>query len=66
MFFKTDNPVADYDRYDTECQKQLNKLPKCADCGEPIQDDHYYWINNEPICPDCLESGYRVENDYGQ
>ena len=65
MYYRTDDPVADFHRYDAEHQKKLNKLPKCADCGEPIQDDHYYLINDEPICPNCLESGYRQENDYG-
>ena len=63
MFYRTDDPLADFDQYDTECQERLDKLPKCADCGEPIQDDHYYLINGENICPDCLESGYRREND---
>lgn len=64
MFCRTDDPVADFDRYDAWCQKELDKLPKCADCEDPIQDDHYYVINDKPICPDCLESGYRKENDY--
>lgn len=63
MFYRTDDPVADFERHDRECQERLDKLPKCADCGEPIQDDHYYLICDEAICPDCLEAGYRKENE---
>lgn len=62
MFYRTDDPLADFDRHDMEEQEWLDKLPKCADCGEPIRDDHYYLINDEPICPDCLDAGYRKEN----
>lgn len=61
----TDDPVADFLRHDYQQQKNLNKRPKCLHCGEPIQADHFYLINDEPICPDCLESDYRKEiEDY--
>lgn len=59
----TDNPLADFHRYDAERQAELDKLPCCADCGEPIQDDHFYLINDERICPDCLESNYRKNTE---
>lgn len=49
--------------HDREQTRQLERLPVCADCGEHIQDDHYYLINDEAICPDCLESGYRKETE---
>ena len=62
----TDDPVFDAERYMAEQEAKLDKLPKCADCGEPIQDDHFYMICDEPICPDCLDSNYRRETeDYG-
>lgn len=57
--YRTDDPIADFNRWDNDQQKQLDRLPKCADCGEPVQDDHYYLINDEVICPACLESNYR-------
>lgn len=63
MFYRTDDPVADFMRYDAEQERALEKLPKCADCGNPIQNDHFYLINDEPICPDCLDSGYRKSTD---
>jgi formylmethanofuran dehydrogenase subunit E len=59
------DPLADFDRWDAKQQKQLDRLPKCADCGEPIQHDHFYLINDEAICPDCLDAGYRKDvEDY--
>lgn len=57
--FITGDPLADFDRYDAEQQRRMDKLPVCADCGEPVQADHFYLINDEVICPDCLEAGYR-------
>lgn len=59
----TDDPLLDFDRFDREQQKRLDRLPVCADCGEAVQDDHYYLINDAVICPDCMESGYRKEMD---
>jgi hypothetical protein len=57
--FITDDPASDYDRYCQEQERYQQRLPVCVDCGEAVQDDHYYLICDEVICPDCLESGYR-------
>jgi len=52
-------------RYDAEQCKREARLPECDYCGEIIQDDHYYLINDETICPACLESYFRKEiEDY--
>lgn len=59
----TDNPLADFASWDAEQTAELERLPVCADCGEPVQNDHYYLINDEVICPNCLESGYRKDID---
>lgn len=63
MFYPTDDPIADYDRYDAEQERELEKLPVCCDCGERVTADHYYLINDEVICPECLEAGYRKDID---
>ena len=34
-------------------------LPKCAYCGEPIQDDYCFKINGEVICEDCCNDNFR-------
>lgn len=55
----TDNPIADFLRYDSEQEKQLSRLPKCSECRERIQDDEYYEIDRKLICPDCLIENHR-------
>ena len=59
VFYRTDDPAADFDRYDAEQQKQLEKCPKCSMCDEHIQDEHYYEINDEVICEECLNDNFR-------
>lgn len=62
-FFRTDDPIADFDRYDAEQQAKLDKLPECSECGHPIQDEHFYLINDECICVDCLNDNYKKRID---
>lgn len=65
MIYRSDDPIADYMRHDAEQARELKRLPVCADCGQPVQDDHFFLIVDEVICPDCLEAGYRREiEDY--
>lgn len=67
MFYLTGDPLADFDRWDAEQTAKLKKLPKCAECDEPIQDDCYYEINGEPVCKECLNENYRKRvEDYGE
>lgn len=44
-------------------QKWLDSLPKCGICGEPIQDEHCYLINDEFVCPVCLDRDFRKDTD---
>lgn len=59
VFYRTDDPAADFDRYDAEQQKQLEKCPKCSMCCEYIQDEHFYEINDEVICEECIKDNFR-------
>lgn len=56
----TDNPLADFDRYDEAQCKKEEKYPHCDYCGEPIYDSYYY-IDSEIICQDCLEDNFKRE-----
>lgn len=58
MYF-TDNPVADYERYSAEQEAALNKLPRCSECDEPIQDEYCFEFNGEYICEHCLKENHR-------
>ena len=55
----TDDPIADFLRHDAQQEQALSKLPECSECGERIQDDYLYEINDEVICEDCLNHYYR-------
>lgn len=57
--YYTDDPIADYHRYDTEQTERLDRLPVCPECERPIQDDCCYEINGEFICEECLKDNHR-------
>ena len=50
-------------RHDAKQEEQLDKLPKCECCEEPIQDYYCFEIFNELLCEDCMIDKYRVETD---
>ena len=60
MGFYTDNPLRDFAMYDSDQQKQLENLPKCSLCDEPIQQEDVVQFHGEYICDDCLDD-LRVE-----
>ena len=45
--------------HEAEQQAQLDKLPRCCECDEPIQDTQCYEINGEYICDDCMVDNHR-------
>lgn len=61
--YYTDNPVADYERYSADQERELDRLPRCSECGEAIQDEYCYLINDEAICESCMVQNYRKPVD---
>lgn len=55
----TDDPIADAMDYYAEQDKQLENLPRCCECDEPIQEDYCFEINDEYICDDCMNRNHR-------
>lgn len=49
----TSDPVKDYERYAAEQERELQKLPVCECCGEPIQQEKAVYYNDQWICKDC-------------
>lgn len=53
------------DNYDMWCEHEaeqerwLQTLPRCCECDEPIQTDELYEINDELICPQCMENNHK-------
>ena len=52
-----------FKKYQSELDDKLDRLPLCDYCEEPIQSDRCYLINNEVLCPECLEEHYGVYVD---
>jgi len=48
--------------HDAEQQGWLATLPKCVECGDPIQDEVYYEIDNRCWCPSCMDDHRRMNN----
>ena len=52
--FYTDDPVADFHRYDAEQQAMLDKLPLCSECKNRITTEFAYYIHGEWYCEECI------------
>ena len=59
----TDDPISDFNRYDAEQYREEQKLPRCSCCDEPIYEEHYYLINNDVVCEDCLKDQFRKRTE---
>lgn len=49
----TDDPIRDYEAYEREQSAELDSLPCCDRCGEPIQQERAVYYNDQWICEDC-------------
>lgn len=58
--YRSDDPIADYERHSAHQEADLDRLPRCSNCDEPIQSDFAYYINDEWICEECMDE-YRRE-----
>lgn len=58
-----------YDLWENHDRKQLawqKTLPVCDKCQKPIQDNYYFYINEETLCQSCMEDKYMLSTeDYG-
>ena len=52
-----------FNRYEAERQRELDKLPECSYCDEPIQSEECYEINDELVCPDCLDDNHKKRTE---
>lgn len=64
-YFRTGDPLDDFDRHDREQAKREKQLPKCDYCNQPIQDEHLFDINGDVMCEKCLIREFRKDvEDY--
>lgn len=53
-----------YSRYEQEQARRAKHLPKCINCGEPIQQVSAVRIDNEWWCDDCLDDQRKVIEEW--
>lgn len=54
--YYTDNPVEDFERYSAHQEALLLRLPVCACCKEPIQQERAVRIGDDWYCDVCLDT----------
>lgn len=59
--FLSGDPYADFDAYDRYQQEQYDKLPKCHECKDTIEDEHLYDFYGKILCEDCAEKFFASE-----
>ena len=52
-----------WEAHDREQEQNLAELPVCEICGQPIQGEHLYLINDEFVCHECLMQDFRKNTD---
>ena len=66
MAYFSDDPVADFEAYDREQERRLERRPVCRKCKEHIQGEHYFYIEGKIFCEECMIEEFRrcVEVDF--
>lgn len=65
LMYYTDNPVMDAERHMQDQDEQLEKLPVCECCGEPIQQEKAVYYNDQWCCEDCEDEFWRsIREDF--
>lgn len=47
-------------RHESQLEEAISNLPLCDWCGEHIQEESYYDINNEKVCEYCIKEARRL------
>ena len=54
-FYWSDDPLRDFDRHDADQQRKLERMPKCAECRDHIQQKDAVCIKGKFYCDECLK-----------
>lgn len=60
MGYVPDNYDA-FARHDAEQESELDRLPVCEYCEQPIQDEFAFYIEDTWICEKCMNKHFRRE-----
>ena len=61
--YRTDDPVADAERYFAAQESELRKRPECEVCGNPIQSETCFHIDGVFYCHHCMEAHFEVPTE---
>lgn len=62
--YYTDDPVADFDKWDAEREKWREQLPCCEECGEHIQQEDAVLLDGKWYCDCCLKEARTEIEEY--
>ena len=62
-YFRHGDPLDDFNALDMERAMYEERLPMCDDCKMKIVGDHYYDIEGEILCEDCMKDRYQRETE---
>ena len=60
---RTDDPFRDFDEWEREQQRKLERLPVCSWCGLRIQEEKALCIGGEWMCGRCEEKHRRYTDE---
>ena len=66
-FFRSGDPLDDFDRWDAEQERMRARLPTCENpkCKKRIDAELYFEIDGEILCENCMIDRYgRSTEDY--
>lgn len=60
MLHYTDDPIRDAEVAQMDAERWLDSRPTCELCGQPIQEDYYFRIDDMNICEYCWDPYIRA------
>ena len=60
---RTDDPVRDFLRHEADREEELEGLPECELCGEPIQDETCFCVGGNKYHKTCFIHEYEFYVD---
>lgn len=58
-YFRTGDPLADFERLERENESYARIHPVCCHCGDPIMDDRMFVINDNYYHIECAEDEFQ-------
>ena len=63
VMYRTDNPEADFNRWDADQAREAARYPVCAYCGYSIQEDKLFDIDGDTYHIECAEEEFKKDTE---